>query len=913
MRIPKRVNARLQLAAALIEADNEVIKERLALEEERARYHQKAGLAAQEQGKFPPESYIPASLPPLRLASESAIFAPYRDEDEPLPHQRSRASSLASRLSLLEAAHQQQENPDDEGSRRPSVDFLGVALPSEKERRKSRSVHSRTTSLASLSRTSFDSAQAYSVAHSQPGTSINEPGHGDTRPQNLDSLAVGYRAEEDEEQLEAWNIDKFLSSEEKRKIEGRRSRANSVVGLATVEKSGRRDSIGSAGGISFHAGSDLGTHQRTQSETMTQATGLDDLAQLRRRTRSTNKKAAPDPVLLARIRLYRERHENLPPSEWNGPGPLADEEAVKTHLDQSAATGTSPLPSVKQIATHSHSLSEADNIELARRKSSVGSLGRRWSEELDNSIRQSIQEEGDAPSPNATPGPQRTFQQEQQHISEIAQAPEAPRRINDSARRMSSGLLIARAPTPLGADLDPFGSYHMEGTTRYPDTVVNAALPETGQILRPEWEQHLHAEEDEDDLPLGLRMPVQRNVRQSLPMDGLTTKQLQRLARHGTLPEFYGELPSDVRSSIDTSRQQVDDEVAFMLDSIKPKPLKPSKSAFEVKLPKQQAKAQSKAADLTSSKWRSRSQIARLSSFFEASKLMSEERGTDEKNTKREEPQNEDLEAWRESGPLQARGLHSRMPKTLVMPEPLKNSPLAPSTTPLSSLASEGNEKTPENVGPHVPPGFVLHDGKGLPPVRFIPVQAAATASVATGEKTKDKKANVLMNDFLQSTLAERPVPVPITAPEGIGRRAANTTTALFRNQLVQNAEEREGWGWEGTSVPPPAADADAKTEKLARQKAGRGRGKKGSSRMAKHKSRAGKSGGFTEVATEEGADSNDEAASDGSDETSASSDEFEDVPEQWIDDRKPAGRLYGRSLLDIADERATTRKTAKR
>ena len=58
------------------------------------------------------------------------------------------------------------------------------------------------------------------------------------------------------------------------------------------------------------------------------------------------------------------------------------------------------------------------------------------------------------------------------------------------------------------------------------------------------------------------------------------------------------------------------------------------------------------------------------------------------------------------------------------------------------------------------------------------------------------KKADLILDEFLQSTLAERPLPVPITAPDGIGRRAASGTTVLFRNQLVKNDEEREGWGF---------------------------------------------------------------------------------------------------------------------
>ncbi|KDN36599.1 hypothetical protein K437DRAFT_53226 [Tilletiaria anomala UBC 951] len=864
MKMSKRINARLQLAAALIEADNEVLAEQAALEKEREFFRRREG---QAPGSGTSELPLRISLPAPKLASESAIFAPYRYDSKPLPHQRSRTNSLSSRLSLLDS----RQSDQGDGARRPSIDFLGVALPSEK---KTRATHSSAASIGSLSRASLDSGEAFIGARSRPTSSV------------LD--ARDNRNEDVVQALEAWNVDKYLSQEERAKIEGRRCRANSVIGMPPSET--RHDDQRLSWDMSSAANYQAGFMGRTQSEVNTTATGAEILSHISRGKSRRGPRAAPDPALLAKIKLYRARQETLPPSEWDGPGPLASESELVDHLDGNASQDAENLLNLRRVISHKQSLGES-GMELARRKSTLGVTGSWSDEEIPG-------DKGKKATPIMTPAidhlmspehPSRTTRT----LASSRARPSTPSNINtpEHKRQSSSGVLLAPRTAVPG---DPFGVFPQD-STRYPSHLSVA------DDLNEDW----NAADDRLLESLG------GGKRRSLPMDGLTTKQLQRLARHSQMPEFYGDVPPDARSSIDTTR--ADNDSIFSMEVIR----KPVTSIPPPKLLKRDPGKQGNTLDpdMSSANWRTRGQLSKLANLFEPVKKAKHIRESLDDEFAMETD-------WRKSGPLQARGLEARVPSTLIMPQPLQNTQAASTVndTPRSGQQDVGALHA---VGIHVPPGFVLHDGRGLPPVRFISVNAASTRAAKADSDTKPtKKADVMLDAFLQSTLAERPIPVPATAPTGIGRRAASQSTVLFRNQLVQNEDEKEGWGWEPytqTEFVHQEAQPTEEVQSTSRSKKGKSRSK----RERKDRRRRREEGrlrrnevqpqGTACAAVEE--DSEDDTESDGSSDTSSaisrSSCATSGRRKPWVDDVRPAGKLYGKSLLDVAEARVVTRKSA--
>lgn len=163
----------------------------------------------------------------------------------------------------------------------------------------------------------------------------------------------------------------------------------------------------------------------------------------------------------------------------------------------------------------------------------------------------------------------------------------------------------------------------------------------------------------------------------------------------------------------------------------------------------------------------------------------------------------------------------------------------------------------------------------------------------------------------------------PVEVPAGIGRRVLYPTTALFRNVLVTRDEDHEGWGFErftnalayfsalhaddddsDDEVPLMDVRIQTKEEQLARRRIHRERVRRKRARMERHRlrelaKRQGKRASVFGIPEESS-----ESASDGvsTDYSSFSSDESD--PEQlWKDDRRPAGKLYGKSLLGMANE----------
>lgn len=254
-------------------------------------------------------------------------------------------------------------------------------------------------------------------------------------------------------------------------------------------------------------------------------------------------------------------------------------------------------------------------------------------------------------------------------------------------------------------------------------------------------------------------------------------------------------------------------------------------------------------------------------------------------------------------GPLKPRGVDARLPETLIMPEFLEGSAQQPRTR-LTELETDSVEAGhgQRQSGLYVPEGFVLHDGKSLPPIQKV---------TTTGGKTR------LSFVF------------PAAAPDGIGRRAKMPSTALFRNQLVQHEEEQEGWGWEKSTAPvlhDSDDEAGAEPVKLSKKQMQRAkktatkeakiRYKRKRARAVRRKMRAqaqaqGKSNAELGVPDE----SPNEDLSLTEDSVGYTSDEDWDSDDnkRWVDDQKPVGKLFGKSLMDVAEERQAQRQANRR
>ncbi|KAE8265600.1 hypothetical protein A4X09_0g6592 [Tilletia walkeri] len=376
--ITKKINARLQLAAALIEADNEDILKRAESQAAQAKQSQAAQDDKQAQTSSSKNRFLkivpvrtpsslgnnnndqddndepeigPSPLPQPRLASQSVIFAPFRDA--PLPtveEQRAQKADLAGRLSRLEYANGSTvDNEEEDGGRRPSIDFLGVTLPTERRAR------SRTNSIG---------GQSILSSYSRPGTPGSEGG----RPRSRLDFAArslvdeAQTAEQEVDALSEWGVDKFLTTDERERVKSAR-----MSRVRTLSDAGDRPLSAFSNHSAFaegDGGSSADTLQaftgafssvdspqhHARSEFATEATGIPSFD--RRSSapvdedpsgfpvpRRKNKNAKPaDLELLARIKMYRERQEILPPSLWDGPGPHASEQDVEDHIQGPSRT-----------------------------------------------------------------------------------------------------------------------------------------------------------------------------------------------------------------------------------------------------------------------------------------------------------------------------------------------------------------------------------------------------------------------------------------------------------------------------------------------------------------------------------------------------------------------------------------------
>ncbi|KAJ1025120.1 hypothetical protein NDA16_002626 [Ustilago loliicola] len=1060
-KITKRVNARLQLAAALIEADNDRILEK-------AQFWHIYHPPQPDQALRPPPPPQPA------LASQSAIFAPFREGASLAVKRHVRTWSTATGLSRL-------IDPDDDG-RRPSIDFLGVALPTEQKAR-SRAA----SSVAGLIGTEAPRSRSNSLFSNAATSILGRTSKLGSRPASLLDPEVEDDAAVDADALSDWGVDKFLSKEEKERMAaGQRSRAQSLAG-----STGARPSF----------------EQLTPSLTARKSLDVDraapDSTSAPKRASSEivgASAAAGDPKLelLAKIKLYRERQENLPPSEWDGPGPTATKDEVVEHIiassdgnkrvplrQASRELSQAPAPSTATATQHDQgdqvartTASVMDRPRPSSRADSTTSSAFLAGAPVKNTesttalppvtdptqIASTLHPEA-APSsePNFLGAQAQAVSQGLAHTSDTAAAssqiptqsqaipiptaapatskspfdPVMPTEefdmvgVGSFSRSQSRRNSFLGGPmfNPHGQSTSQSAGLTAEQSALTPSFPSQASVPKAPSPLNHTrvpsrgWAQDQFAEHD-----LGLGpSPFAATLQAASPSFGnlaefrgnepgpnastvatpaidfntLTTRQLQNVARNSTFPSFLG-------INRDLLAEEIEDEDALLQENeIRTVPKRKRQSSFDISALAQDL-AQTggenfeiqlggrAAPDLSSANWgKPRKKWFRLSMMMDAKgkppkpkkatatdgaegdgesdaeildsavaivdqPKRTEEDGGDLSELYAAEPSanmaaegaapeedndsdgiDDDYISPPRRGPLRPRGLAARMPKTILMPQPLQGTEFAPKLrlTDAMPAAVDGPAQTKRH-SLHVPDGFVLHDSRGgLPPMRSLVVHSANGPQpmfAVKGGKKKEKEAPVR----LKAVEVGRMVQVPAAAPRGIGRRAAAPTTALFRNHLVQHDDEREGWGWEAdTRVddifnPDKDADSDDDDKPLADIKKQSRSAKRAAKRLVKEKRKRkaarrirrakreealkeGKSFqevGVDELSPDEDLDLSSTTSEEEGTETETESDLWaSDDDKRWVDDSKPAGKLYGKSLLDLATERNTERKSKAR
>lgn len=166
----------------------------------------------------------------------------------------------------------------------------------------------------------------------------------------------------------------------------------------------------------------------------------------------------------------------------------------------------------------------------------------------------------------------------------------------------------------------------------------------------------------------------------------------------------------------------------------------------------------------------------------------------------------------------------------------------------------------------------------------------------------------------------------PVQVPYGIGRRVMYPTTALFRNALVRRDEEQEGWGWERyTNATQYFADIDAddddsddelplmdvriqaRNEEQTRRRIHRERVRRRRARLERERLRE-RARAENKPLTAYGVP--EDSPPPGS-ESSTDDDESDesDSERPWVDNLRPAGRLYGANLLGVAGREHAQRR----
>lgn len=1061
-KITKRVNARLQLAAALIEADNERILEK-------ARFWHIYHPPHSDDLLHPPPPPQPA------LASQSAIFAPFREGASIAVKRHVRTWSAATGLSRLLDA-------DDDG-RRPSIDFLGVALPTEQKAR------SRAgSSVAGFTGVEAPRSRSNSLFSNAATSALGRTSRGGSRPASILGLGADDAADADVEALSDWGVDKFLSKEERERIAaGQRSRPQSLAGSAGARPSSEQPGLPLSGRKSLDA-----TYVAPDT-TPAQAKANSEVAGPSAATAPEHGAQDLKLELLAKIKLYRERQENLPPSEWDGPGPAATKEQVVEHIiassednkrkslrqasqelnDAPASLTIHGAPSGASITSPPGSTSVMNRPRPSSRADSTASSAFLAAEDPKVATipapTSTVAAEGPSALQPAIPASDSGFlgAQGQPHPQDDQHGGAAVAEPRQATAQCAAvpipPALHTSSSEPLGQD-DPLqdvgmvgvGSYsrsqsrrnsflagplqnpHDQGASPSPGIEHSASMPLLGHHgpmrgapsasplgpARLPSQGWIHDQFAEHDLGLGPSpfAAALQAASQSLgtspefrgheadpsgiaaraptiDFNNLTTRQLQNVARNSTFPSHLG-INRDLLA--EQELEDVDDDLeenefgpikrrrqpSYDLTALAQDLAQTGGDNFEIQL------GGGAAPDLSSANWgKPRKKWFRLSMMVDPKGKLPKSKkppttdgaeGDGESDaemlddataaigqseaTHRLSGDPSDLYAAEPSanmaadtfpaegdsedidddyispprrGPLRPRGLPARMPQTIIMPQPLQGSEFAPKLrlTDAQPTTTEA-PPAPKRHSLHVPDGFVLHNNRGgLPPMRSLVVHSANGPQPMFTAKSGTKKQQ---HTHMRPKVVEidRTVRVPAAAPRGIGRRAAAPTTALFRNQLVQHDDEREGWGWEaGTRVddilgPDNAVDSDDDDKPLADIKKQSRSAKRAAKRLAKAKRKRkaarrvrrakreqalkeGKSFqevGVDELSPDEDLDLSSTTSEEDATETETDSDLWaSDDDKRWVDDSKPAGRLYGKSLLDLATERNMERKSKAR
>ncbi|WFD43295.1 hypothetical protein MPSI1_001956 [Malassezia psittaci] len=215
-------------------------------------------------------------------------------------------------------------------------------------------------------------------------------------------------------------------------------------------------------------------------------------------------------------------------------------------------------------------------------------------------------------------------------------------------------------------------------------------------------------------------------------------------------------------------------------------------------------------------------------------------------------------------------------------------------------------------------------------PLEFVPRESPRTAFfVPHGAFYVDERGVVLPQNKTRSEAHHEYDYGPVEVPAKIGRRVLYPSTALFRNVLSYRDVDHEGWGYErytnafayfhslhaddddsDDEVPLMNVRIQTKEEQLARRRIHRERLRRKRARAERQRlrdlaRRQGKNPSIFGI-TEESED-----ASETSSENYSSFSSGESDPEQpWKDDRRPAGKLYGRSLLAEANKQQEQQKS---
>ncbi|WFC99205.1 hypothetical protein MYAM1_001949 [Malassezia yamatoensis] len=215
-------------------------------------------------------------------------------------------------------------------------------------------------------------------------------------------------------------------------------------------------------------------------------------------------------------------------------------------------------------------------------------------------------------------------------------------------------------------------------------------------------------------------------------------------------------------------------------------------------------------------------------------------------------------------------------------------------------------------------------------PLEFVPRESPRTAFfVPHGAFYVDERGVVLPQNKTRSEAHHEYDYGPVEVPAKIGRRVLYPSTALFRNVLSYRDVDHEGWGYErytnalsyfhslhaddddsDDEVPLMNVRIQTKEEQLARRRIYRERLRRKRARAERRRlrdlaRRQGKNPSIFGI-TEESEDPSETSSEEYSSFSSGESD-----PEQpWKDYRRPAGKLYGRSLLDDARKQQEQNKS---